>query len=74
LTQLWLVLVEYDLERQAIDPEEIESLLSMLFCPHPLRQSEMVELLNYKFPDLEEKRLKYVEEYSETEEESLTLQ
>lgn len=74
LTQMWLVMAEYDLSRESIDPEEIESLLSMLFCPHPLRQSELVELLAYKFPGLEEKRLRYVAEYPETEDESLTLE
>jgi hypothetical protein len=63
LTQLWLVLVEYDLDRRTLPPQEVESLLTLLFCPHPLRQSEIVELLAYKYPSLEQQRSRYVSEY-----------
>lgn len=56
-------MVEYDLDKDIIVPEEVESLLCMLFCPHPLRQSEIVELLTYKFPTLAEQRARYLEEY-----------
>jgi hypothetical protein len=45
----------------------------MLFCPHPLRQSEIVELLQYKFPDLDDQRARYIAEYPEAEAECLSL-
>ena len=63
LTQFWLVMVEYDLERRTLPPQEVESLLTLLFCPHPLRQSEIVELLTYKYPSLEQQRRNYIAEY-----------
>ena len=53
-------MVEYDLERRVLLPNEVESLLTMLFCPHPLRQSEIVELLAYKFPHLDQHRQRYI--------------
>jgi hypothetical protein len=48
-------------------------LLTLLFCPHPLRQSEIIELLAYKYPSLEHQRTNYIAEYPEAEGECLCL-
>lgn len=74
LTQLWLLLVGYDLECESVDQEEIERLLIILFCPHPLRQLEIVHLLEDLFPDLQQSRARYVEEYPQAGDELLSLE
>ena len=70
-TQLWLLLVNYDLRQEEVNKNQITGLLHILFCPYVLKQQEMVTLIDHAFPDIDEKRAKYVEEFPETAEEVL---
>jgi hypothetical protein len=59
-TQLWLMLVGYDLKEKYVPRNKNTSLVHILFCPYSLKFQEIVALLDHAFPNLEESRARYV--------------
>ena len=59
-TQLWLLLVNYDLRKEEVNKNQITGLFHILFCPYVLKLHEMVALIDHAFPDLEESRARYI--------------
>lgn len=53
VTQLWLVLVNYDLRGEFVDKNKLTSLIHILFCPYVLKMPEMIALFDHAFPGLE---------------------
>lgn len=60
VTQLWLILANYDLKETYIQKNKFLSLMHILFCPYMLKPQEMTALIDHAFPNLEQHRSDHI--------------